>query len=184
MNSSASNFQLPAPRTVFGVPLVPLRVGHALLLHRVRCRMVFGGFQTPAEREGKFPTMRSLLLAVEVCRRVEIRLPWQLRLTWLELCQFRFTELQRLRLEGRFLDGVGEFRAYWRESFHHLPNIWHNDAEERESVGRRLAALKARLIEEMSMSDTEALHTPVARALHDLGICPADGERENGGGNG
>lgn len=170
-----SDAMFPEGRTVFGVPLLPLCIGQALLLHRLRSPLVCsGGLRPPAATDGghrpplQLPGLGDLLLALEICRKPGAQLPSRARMKWLGLQQLRFTELQKLRLEGRYLDGIRDFREYWHDAFTHWPGVWAPKDAPRDSGVPLLAGLKCRLMAWLHVSEEQALATPIARARWDI----------------
>lgn len=140
---------------VFGVPLLPLCLGHALLLHRLG---------SPLITAAATPALADLLLAVEICRRPPPALPSRLRLRWLAAGQVRLTALGRARAEGRFLEGVAEFREYWADAHSRVPDYW-PDPDVRDSGVPMLAALVDGLLG-LGLDDAAALRCPVSRAVY------------------
>lgn len=164
-----SDALLPEGRAVLGVPLLPLCIGHAVLLHRLRSPVVSSLSLHPMRGEGRgegtFPQLGDLLLALEICRREPMQLPSRTRMKWLGLRCLRLTELGRLRLENAFLQGVLDFREYWRAALAQWPEIIHNPDAKDLGVPT-LAALHAGLLTRFGMSDAEAMQTPISKAVH------------------
>lgn len=165
-----SDAWLPEGRTVFGVPLLPLCIGHALLLHRLRSPLV-PSLSAGGEGWGEvaLPGLGDLLLALEICRRPALHLPSRARLKWLGLGQLRFTQRQKLRLEGRYLDGLRDFRGYWHDAFARMPATWDDDKDKPRASGvPQLVGLKVRCMSWLGASEAQALATPISRALWDV----------------
>jgi hypothetical protein len=164
-----SDAMFPEGRTVFGVPLLPLCIGHALLLHRLRSPLIgapsIARQPAPeAEQCSALPGLGDLLLAVEICRRPGAQLPSRARMKWLGLQQLRFTELQKLRLEGRHLDGIRDFREYWNAAHGTFPEIIRNP-QARDTGVPLLASLQIVLMGRLGFTPADALRTPVSAAL-------------------
>lgn len=150
----------PAGRRVLGVRLQPLCLGHALVLHRL-------GSPLAGDAAG-VPQPADLHLAVEVCARPVPYLPSPWRLRWRAARSVGFTGLGRAREESRFLDGVADFRAYWREAHAHVPEYW-PDADARDSGVPMLAALVDGLLR-LGYPEALALNTPVSKAVYLLAV--------------
>lgn len=176
-----SDALLPEGREVFGVRLLPLCIGHALLLHRVRSPLVVGracpqravdSSEHPSGALGQtrptMPGLGDLLLALEICRLPGVRLPSRARMKWLGVRQIRFTRAQKLRLDGEFLDACLAFRAHWRDAFSRVPGMWQDEKEDVDSGVPGLVGLKLGLMARFGVSEGEALATPIPRALYDL----------------
>lgn len=175
--SDYSDALLPEGREVFGVRLLPLCIGHALLLHRVRSPLVCGRAElrsassdhpSRAQRGPTLPGLGDLLLALEICRQPGVQIPSRARMRWLGVRQIRFTSAQKLRLEGEFLDACLAFRAHWRDAFSRMPGIWQDDKEDADRGVPGLVGLKLGLMARLGVSEPQALATPIARAVYDL----------------
>lgn len=141
--------------TVLGLRLMPLTIGHGLLLHRVGSPLVGSGTLADV-------SLGDCCLAAWICSRPhdQARLDrrWTaMRLSWIGWMWSRgLWWLQRARL-------AAYYHAAWQG-----PRIWTRDGDNRKCATPTLMALKLSRMRELHATEAEAMATPIRLALWDL----------------
>lgn len=153
----------PSPRRVLGIPLVPLTIGHALLLYRIQSPFFLGGDVLPGQ------LVRAIYCLSRPCAAAADGLQSR-RVAWL------------LRLWGRQVKwltrqpdrdlAVTEIDKHIEEAFRPAP-LWEEDTPGSACSAPYLAVLKVSLMTTFNLDPERALNYPINQAIWDL-ACDAE----------
>lgn len=161
---------VPEPRTILGLRLRPLSLGHVLLLHRVKSSFV-------CESEG-LPTYTDLAISVLICSQTyeesiqtfndpdlpEFMHRWHDRLTGADtlLCKLGFRKPKLIDLATK----CAEFSEYIRDGSR-VPDYDFNPGDFQEMACPAVELIKVKLMRDMHFREAELLDRAWALCLWD-----------------
>jgi len=156
---------------ILGVPLLPLTLGHALLLDRLE----LGSAGAPREQGRSLPAttmpdIGDLLLCLWVCSRAWDRAAAHLQRRRtrcaLKLWAWQMRLTSRARLDAGLTAAWAQWQAYLAAAWD-APSVWERDKSAASSAPL-LQVLKVTLMSRLGHSAQSALDTPLTVALWDI----------------
>lgn len=147
---------------ILGVRLLPFKVGHKLLLHKIKSPILGGD---------KLPEIQDLIVALWICSRSYAKAARSISQPLPFLWRVKATAIARRTIKDQelFLSRVLMFREYASES-HKNPEGIYRDSSAEKTYAPLIGLLKLDLMERHGFTEDQVLEMPLRKAMAERAI--------------